>query len=218
MNTRNFYLINALTAYRLVMAPVLISLVFAGRADLFKWLLPLSFFTDLIDGFLARRFRVASVFGSRLDSIADDLTMLAGITGAFVFKKEFVWDHIAIVAAVVTLLVFQNSLALVRYRRISSFHTYLAKAAAGLQGSFLILLFLLPEPVYLLFYAAALVSVLDLLEEIILVLVIKKWKTDVKGLYWVLKKKKNGKGTGFPREPEPRAGALKQPGLWHENL
>jgi hypothetical protein len=30
-------------------------------------------------------------------------------------------------------------------------------------------------------------TILDLLEEIILVMLIPKWKTDVKGLFWILK-------------------------------
>jgi len=40
-----------------------------------------------------------------------------------------------------------------------------------------------------LFYVAALITFLDLAEEIILVFVLKEWKTDVKGLYYVLKDK-----------------------------
>jgi hypothetical protein len=51
-------------------------------------------------------------------------------------------------------------------------------------------MFLLPEPVYPLFYAAAIVSAIDLVEEMILVYLLKDWKTDVKGLYWVLKEKR----------------------------
>jgi cardiolipin synthase len=80
-------------------------------------------------------------------------------------------------------------LAFVRYGKISSFHTYMAKLAALMQGSFLILLFFLQEPVYVLFYIAFFVTVIDLIEEIILVLLLPVWQTNVKGLYWVLKKK-----------------------------
>ncbi|HYD20610.1 MAG TPA: CDP-alcohol phosphatidyltransferase family protein, partial [Flavipsychrobacter sp.] len=88
------------------------------------------------------------------------------------------------------LFVSQIIMALVRYGKVSSFHTYLAKAAALLQGSFLILLFFLEEPPVILFYIATAVTALDLAEEMILVLLLPSWQADVKGLYWVLKEKK----------------------------
>ncbi len=187
MKNRNYYIINALTWYRLLAAPVLLVLIFTGQYHIFKWLLPVSFFTDLIDGTLARKFKVTSVFGSQLDSIGDDLTMLCGIIAAFVFKFQFISEQKIIAGILIILLLTQNILALIRYRKLSSFHTYLAKIAAILQGTFLILLFLLPQPVYPLFYAAAIVSILDLIEETIMVLMLKEWKADVKGIYWALK-------------------------------
>lgn len=48
------------------------------------------FYTDAIDGFLARRYRVTSLWGAKLDSIDDDLTVFVGLTGIMVFKPEFI--------------------------------------------------------------------------------------------------------------------------------
>ena len=126
---RNYYIINGITMYRLVAAPVMVVLIFTGYFDIFKWLLPVSFFTDLIDGALARKFRVTSVFGSKLDSIGDDLTMLCGIIGAFVFKSEFISSQKIMVGILIALVVLQNAVALIRYRKMTSFHTYLANGA-----------------------------------------------------------------------------------------
>ncbi len=151
-------------------------------------MLAISFFTDLIDGVLARKFRIASVFGSKLDSMADDLTVVAAIIGVFVLKPQFINDNRVIFIILFALFVFQTVFALIKYRKISSFHTYLAKVAAILQGTFLVLLFFFPEPLYFLFYAAAIVTALDLIEEIILVIIIPKWEANVKGLYWVYKR------------------------------
>lgn len=189
----SFYFINALTLYRLCAAPLLVGLVFLGEVRLFSILLPVSFFTDLIDGTLARKFKVQSVFGSRLDSIADDLTILAGIVGVFVLEPGFISENRVTVGVLITLLVAQNAVALIKYRRVTSFHTWLAKIAAVVQGMFLILLFLLPEPIYPLFYAAAIVSVLDLAEEIIMVAILKEWRADVKGISEALSIRRGGK-------------------------
>src|SRR5688500_17955370 len=89
MEKTSYYIINGITVYRLIMAPVLVVLIFSHQVNLFKWLLAVSFFTDLIDGWLARRYKVTSVWGARLDSIADDLTMIAGIVAAAVLKPAF---------------------------------------------------------------------------------------------------------------------------------
>lgn len=190
MHKKSFYVINAITFYRILAAPVLVYLIYTNNINLFKYLLPVSFFTDLIDGYLARKFKATSIFGSRLDSIGDDLTIIAAIIGVFVFKKEFIDANFELVFIMIGLLVIQNIVALIKYRKTTSFHTYLAKISAVFQGCFLILLFLLPEPIYLLFYLAAIFTILDLLEEIIMVFIMPKWKANIKGIYWVLKKTK----------------------------
>jgi CDP-diacylglycerol--glycerol-3-phosphate 3-phosphatidyltransferase len=87
-------------------------------------------------------------------------------------------------------LVIQTSFALIKYHKTSSFHTYLAKLAAILQGSFMILAFFMTEPLSLLFYIAAFVTGIELIEEIIITHYLPVWETNVKGLYWVIKRNK----------------------------
>ncbi|HET7898343.1 MAG TPA: CDP-alcohol phosphatidyltransferase family protein [Flavisolibacter sp.] len=187
MYKKGFYIVNAITLYRLLAAFYLLYLVIEKRADLFKWLLAISFFTDAIDGLLARRWKVVTEIGSRLDSIADDLTVLMAIIAMFVFKPEFVRDQLSLIILLTALYFLQLILAFVRYGKPTSFHTYLAKAAAAMQGIFLVLLFFLPQPLVQVFYIAALFTFLDLAEEIVLVLLLPYWQTDVKGLFWLKK-------------------------------
>ena len=189
MHRRSFYMVNGITLYRMIAAALLLVLIISRQPEIFKWLIAISFFTDAIDGYLARRFKVNSVWGAKLDSIADDLTIAVAIVGMIVFKPGFLRQEITIVILLLILFVLQTSLAFARYGKMSSFHTYSAKAAAIVQGIFLILLFFLDNPVYSLFYIAAGVTMIDLVEEIILVWMLPEWKTDVKGLYWILRKK-----------------------------
>ncbi len=74
---------------------------------------------------------------------------------------------------------------------MTSYHTSLAKIAAIFQGSFFILLFFFIEPIYFLFYTAAIITSLNLIEEIIMILMLPKWEANVKGIYWIMKRKKN---------------------------
>jgi len=181
--------INAISLYRTIAFPVLMFLIFTNRFDVFKWMLIVSFLTDAVDGFLARKFKANSVLGARLDSIGDDLTILAGIIGFCVAKTEFLKEHWIIFAIPLMLFFIQTIAALVRFKKTSSYHTYLAKAAAILQGFFMCSMFLFQEPIYWLFYTTALITTIELIEEIIIVFVLPDWKTNVHGLYWVMKEK-----------------------------
>jgi phosphatidylglycerophosphate synthase len=184
----SYYIINGITLYRLIAAPFLLFIVFFAReAEPFKWLLAVSFFTDAIDGYLARRYKVVSVLGARLDSLGDDLTVVAGTIGLFVFKPEFIAKEYPWLLFLFCLFIVQFILALSRYGKVTSFHTLLAKIAAVFQGSFLILSFFVAGPLYFLFYCTIFVTALELLEEIILIFLLPRWKANVKGIYWVLK-------------------------------
>jgi phosphatidylglycerophosphate synthase len=188
MRKPSFYLVNAITLYRLMAAPVLVGLLLYEEINAFRWLLVLSFFTDMIDGSLARKYKVSSILGSRLDSLADDLTVAAGIAGLILLKPAFLREQLPLIIPLLLLFLVQVVMAHIRYGRFSSFHTRSAKLAALFQGVFLILVFFLNKPPLFLFYATILITAIDLVEEIILVILLPEWKTDVKGIFWVLKK------------------------------
>jgi phosphatidylglycerophosphate synthase len=184
-----WYFINGITLYRIIAAPFLLILLFTKQYEIFKWLLGVSFFTDLIDGFLARRYKVTSILGTKLDSIGDDLTVLVAMIALFVLKLEFIKQHIFIFIILLVLFLVQTTYALIRYGKMTNFHTYLAKTSALLQGGFLLHVFFTDEPNPILFYAAAIITMLELTEEIILIGLLPQWQANVKGIYWVLKNK-----------------------------
>lgn len=186
MNRRAYWIVNCITLYRIIAALAMVLLVFRGRWELFKWLLPISFLTDAVDGYLARRYKVVSIAGATLDSIGDDLTVLVAIIGLFIYAPGFFQKEIIPVVVLGVLYLTQTVAALVRYRKITSFHTYLAKIAALSQGVFLILTFFLPAVPLILFWTAAILTALDLVEEIIMVFLLPSWKPDVKGLLTIL--------------------------------
>jgi CDP-diacylglycerol--glycerol-3-phosphate 3-phosphatidyltransferase len=171
------------------MAPLVIFLAIHGDEGLFKWFLAISFLTDAVDGTLARRYHVSSKRGAKLDSIGDDLTILAAFVGMLVFHLDFVRQELTLLIILAGFYLLQVVLALYRYGKMTAFHTVLAKGAAILQAIFLLTLFFWPGAPRLLFYAAAALTALDLAEEIVLVLLLRGWRTDVKGLYWILKDK-----------------------------
>lgn len=183
-----FYWINAITLYRIVTAPLLLVAVFTGPPAWFKWMLGLSFFTDMIDGVLARSFKVNSTAGARLDSIGDDLTVLVATTGLLITAPSFFREQITWLVPLLLLFACQTGYAFYRYGRMSSFHTRLAKLAALAQGVFLLSFFFFEKVVYPLFFSAVIITGLELIEEIVLVYLLPVWTTNVKGIYWVRKR------------------------------
>lgn len=198
-------MVNGITLFRVVAAPFLFILLFTGSYLWFSWLLFACFFTDFIDGFLARQFHVTSVMGTKLDSIGDDLTVLAATVGLFVFMPEFMREEKYLFILLLILFLSEVGYAFYRYRKMTSFHTYLAKAAAIFQGVFLLLTYFTGEPVYPLFYIAVGVTALELVEEIIMIRMLPVWETNIGGIYWILKrKKKTGSITrGVKSEQKP---------------
>lgn len=172
--------------YRVITSPLILISVLYGKKEFFIILLSLSLLTDMIDGFIARKLKITSKHGAYLDSIGDSLTFIVAIIGLIKFETDFIKKEIVLILLAITPYLIQLCLALWRYGKPSSFHTYLAKIAALIQGTFILSL-LLFDPIYTFFYMALLATFLEALEEITLTFILPKWKTNVKGLYWVLK-------------------------------
>ncbi|MEJ5995295.1 CDP-alcohol phosphatidyltransferase family protein [Pedobacter sp. Du54] len=186
-----FRMINALTWYRIFASPVLLALIFADQVNAFKWMLALSFLTDAIDGPLARKFHIAGERGAQLDSLGDDLTVGVALVGMFRWNYEFLADHWEWMLILPILLVFEVSYAILKFGKMTAFHTYFSKAAAVLQGLYLCTFFFMGQPNKYFFYLTIVVTAIGLLEEIILVNLVKEYRCNVKGIYWLFQQFEN---------------------------
>lgn len=179
---------NALSFYRLCAAPVIVVLALSGNRTAFIVLMLLSLASDAVDGFLARRWREETRLGARLDALADSATLIAGLTGVWVFERA------PFVAQPFWLLLFLAVLALatlttlIRFRRLPAFHLYSFKPAdVGLTAFFAAVFLIGFSP---LAYAAAMsLATLAALEIIAVALAIDRFRPNLKGLWWVLRRK-----------------------------
>lgn len=185
MSKPAYYIVNGITIYRILAVFALIVLIIQHQWHVFRWVLLLSFLTDAIDGFLARRYGVISKAGAVLDSIGDDLTVAVAIMGLLVFDTSFFRRQLVIIIILASLYVIQTVAALVRYGKLTSFHTWLAKIAAVSQGVFLVGVFFMAEFPLLLFYITAACTGLDLIEETAMVFLLRNWKPDIKGIFFM---------------------------------
>ena len=182
------WLPNGLSAARLAAAPVLIVLAIAAHEQVFAILLVAALATDVLDGWLARLLRVQSNLGAALDSIADVTTLMAATVGIWRFHPHVLAEHVFACGVVLGGWAVVCAVALLRYRRLSSFHTYASKAAGYALGFFLIALFVSGFSAWL-FYTAIVLSACSSAEELVLLWMLPHWRSDVRGIWWVLRER-----------------------------
>lgn len=182
---------NALSAARIAAAPVLVMLAARGALTPFTWLLVAALLSDIADGLIARALRLQTTLGALLDSIGDTLLLFASIYGMWVFHRPVLEQHWVAGALLIGTWLTENVAALLRYGRLSSFHTYVSKVAGYLLGLFVGVLFVFGFQPWLL-YVAVTVSVLGNLEELVLLRLLPEWRADVRGAWWVTR---GGNGT-----------------------
>ncbi len=181
---------NLISFYRLLAFPFILWMAISGKEQLFAIFLIISLITDVLDGFIARTFKCETELGARLDSGADIATYILAILGIFVFKYADIEPHIVLFVLFISLFFIVDIVAFIKFRRFSSFHLYSWKIGGYLQGGFFITLFSLGFYEFF-FYFIMIWGILSFIEHIIIQLTISEMKSNVKGLYWVLKEKKH---------------------------
>ena len=186
---RNFNIADWFSFYRIAAVPFLLILIWWNEREIFTWLLLVSYSTDAIDGFLARKLKITSARGSQLDSYGDQMTLVVGLIGLIIFETNFMRENYPLILIAFVPYILQMILAFRKYGKATAFHTYLAKLSAVIQGVFILWL-LFFGPVYWLFYVMIILGVLETIEEITLIYLYDKWVAGVKGIYWALKDKR----------------------------
>ncbi|MEN6618496.1 MAG: CDP-alcohol phosphatidyltransferase family protein [Rikenellaceae bacterium] len=184
----NINIPNLLSFYRLLAFPLILYFIIAGKENLFSIFLVINLLTDVADGFIARRFKMETELGARLDSAADNLTYLLAFAGIYAFKlEEFLPYKVSFLIFIGSLL-FTIVVSLIKFRRLPSFHLYMTKISGYIQGAFFICLFTVGfiVPFY---YFMIIWGISGAIEHITIQLIIPEMRSNVKGLYWVLKEK-----------------------------
>jgi CDP-diacylglycerol--glycerol-3-phosphate 3-phosphatidyltransferase len=190
MKKKEFWTIpNLITTYRLLMVPVILYFAISGREKLFAIFLVINLVSDIIDGYIARRFKMETELGARLDSFADNFNYVLAFIGFFVFKMEDFRPHIVSLIIFLSMLVLTVIVPLIKFRRFPSYHLYTTKVGGYIQGAFFICLFTIGfiTPFY---YFMIVWGILGAIECIAIDMLIPEMRSNLKGLYWVLKERR----------------------------
>jgi cardiolipin synthase (CMP-forming) len=181
---------NLLSFYRLLAFPLILWFIISGKERLFTVFLIINLVTDFLDGLIARIFKQETDLGAKLDSFADDLTYILAFTGLLVFKGNDFMPHLISFIVFMAFLTGSVVMSLIKFKTTPSFHLYSTKISGYIQAGFFICLFTIGfVPVF--YYIMIVWGILAATEHMIIQLVIPRMRSNVKGLYWVLKEKKS---------------------------
>ena len=122
---------DSLTALRLALLPVLWGF---ALLDLPMWLgigVAVAASTDMLDGFLARRARQSTPFGSHFDSIADHLLSASLMIWLVWLRPDFIREQLPLLMLWAGLGLLVLAVGWLRFRRFADLHLYSAKLAAA---------------------------------------------------------------------------------------
>lgn len=184
-----FTIPNALSFYRILAFPIILWFVVAGKERLFAIFLIINLVTDFLDGIIARVFKQETELGAKLDSFGDNLTYVLAFTGLLVFKWEDFQPHLVSFVVFMAFLVGSVVMSLVKFKTTPSFHLYSTKIGGYIQAAFFICLFTLGF-ITVFYYFMISWAILAAIEHMIIQLIIPHMRSNVKGLYWILKEKR----------------------------
>lgn len=181
------YLPNMISITRALSTPVLGWLAYQRLVDSFAWLLLVAGLSDIIDGWLARRFGWCSQNGALLDSIADALLMVVTLFAIWYLHSEIFLDHGLILWVFAFVWTCVHAAAIYRYRTLASFHTILTRVSIILFGAFALLLFFF-KFIDWLWYLSGALGILAGIENLIMIAMLPKWQPNARsGLITVLR-------------------------------
>jgi len=180
---------NFLSGLRLALTPFLLVAAWFEQVYLFLAILIFAFILDAIDGPIARHLHQVSKLGSKLDSWADFFVYIIFAVGAWLLWPEIIIREFVFILLVVVSIVLPVLTGLIKFKKITSYHTWMVKLAAVSTAPTAIWVFIggpaLP------FHIATAICVVAGLEEMMISIVLNEPYSDVRSLLHVLKKKKN---------------------------
>ena len=118
-----------MSALRIASIPVLVLLASRGERDLYLVCLAISLSTDLLDGLLARLLNQRTELGAKLDLWGDVGVLLSMPFALWRMWPEVLHSERWLIGAALASYVVSATLAMCKFRRLASYHSWLGKTA-----------------------------------------------------------------------------------------
>lgn len=176
---------NLLTSFRFFCAPILLIAAWHNQATAFFLILAFAFLSDVLDGMTARLTGQVTHLGAVLDSWADMTTYLTVTLSAWWLWPEVVRREGLYVGILIASYLMPVVVGFIKFRALTSYHTWMVKFAAFCVGMSFYLLFL--GGLSLPFHIAIFVCVLAATEEILITLISTKMPLNVRSVWDIIR-------------------------------
>jgi len=188
-NKQDIYnLPNLISAIRILIAPLMFYLAFQEMATWFLATLLFSGFTDVLDGFLARKLKQTTTLGAHLDSWGDFAIYTTMAICAWIIWPEIAKREILYFALILFSFLLPVWVGLIKFGRLTSYHTWSVKLAVFITFIAYVALFsgFANWPIKL----ASLLCLYAGIEEILITLVMHHERTDIRSIWSALRYQK----------------------------
>ena len=174
---------NLLSSFRLVVVPFLLLIAWQGWPNLFLAFLAVSLLSDAIDGFIARKLKITSKTGAKLDSWGDFATYSTVALCAWWLWPEILQREAFFVVMGIVFFILPALAGSIKFKRLPCYHTWAAKIQAVLMCVALFTLFI--TDIAWPFRCAVILQYFVSIEEIAITLRLKEQRYNVRS-FWHL--------------------------------
>ena len=126
---------NVVTSLRIVGTPAIVLFALNDNPLGAGIVVAMLVFTEWLDGFLARALHQESEFGARLDTVADAAFYLSLLVALLIFSPDAIRREAVWIAGAIGSYAGSWLAALIKFRSLPSYHTWLAKGAWLVVGA-----------------------------------------------------------------------------------
>lgn len=179
---------NLISSIRILIAPLMLYLALQKMEFWFLAALLFSGFTDVLDGFLARKLKQVTRLGSHLDSWGDFAIYSSMALGAWIIWPDIVQRELLYFALILFSFVIPVWIGLIKFGRLTGYHTWSVKFAVFVTFVGYVTLFsgIASWP----FKLASYLCVYAGLEEILITIVMRHERVDVRSIWTALRYEK----------------------------
>jgi cardiolipin synthase len=179
---------NLVSSTRILIAPLMFVFAFLGMETWFLAALIFSGCTDVLDGLLARKLNMVTPLGARLDSWGDFTIYSTMAICAWILWPEITQRELLYYALILFSFLLPAQVGIVKFGKITGYHTWSVKIAVF--ATFVGYIALYAEIAAWPFMLASFLCVYAGLEEILISLVLREERTDVRSIVAALRYKK----------------------------
>jgi phosphatidylglycerophosphate synthase len=178
---------NAISLARILALIPLYVLLMQGMRGWFYTGLMMSWASDFVDGYLARRLHAESELGRKLDSLSDNLQMLALGYWVFLLFPEIPLAHMAETIFICVCVAVPQAAGLWKLRSMLGFHIYSARVT-GCLACFWFFWAAVVQPSLLLARVLELSVTVKMIEELLIILLVEDPYTNPQDSFWAYRR------------------------------